>query len=90
MLLATGRCPAGKQAELRSSVAGVQLFTDTEQADIREVVAQMACTAISDEFEGVEREDRDQVARCWLAVEDDSEATDETMDMVLAGEEDDA
>lgn len=47
-------------------------------------------TAISDEFEGVERRDREQVTRCWLAAENDSEAMEKTIDMVLAGEEDEA
>lgn len=59
--------PPGAQTELHNAVAGVQLFTDTEQVDIGEVVALMACTAVSDEFEELGREQREQAARCWLA-----------------------
>lgn len=44
----------------------------------------------SDEFEGLGREQGEQVARYWLAADDDCEAMDETVDMVSAGEEDNA
>lgn len=40
--------------------------------------------------EEVGREQKEQVARCWQAAEDDSQAIDEMVDMVLASEEDDA
>jgi len=41
------------------------------------------------EFEGVSGQDQAQVMRCWVVAETDVETLDQTVDMVLAGVDDD-
>lgn len=66
---------------------GLQPLTDNAHTDVSETVALMACMTLSKEFAGVSTGDREHAARLWLAAEDDSVAVDETVDMLLAGED---
>ncbi|KAK1869841.1 hypothetical protein I4F81_012306 [Pyropia yezoensis] len=54
---------------------------------VSDMVARMANTSLSEEFESLEAPDRARAVRRWLAAEDDVDAIDDTVDMVLDGEE---
>lgn len=57
--------------------------------DVSAVVALMANTSLADELMGVDTPDRVRAAQRWMDAESDVAAIEETMDMVLDGEEDD-
>lgn len=56
-------------------------------ADVSEITSLIANTTISGEFEGVGATDQARAVRRWLTAEDDAEAIEETVDMVLSGVE---
>jgi len=57
--------------------------------DASSLVAMMGTISPQHEFEGVSGQDQAQVMRCWVVAETDVETLDQTVDMVLAGVDDD-
>jgi len=81
--------PREAVAEVWRQVHGVQPVTDNAHTDVSDLVALMANTTLSEEFGGMSTADREDAVRRWLAAEDGCGAVDETVDLVLAGEDGD-
>lgn len=80
--------PTEAAAEVRLQVHGVVPAFDNAHTDVSDVVALLANASLEEEFVGLGDEDRAQAVRRWLTAEDDVGAIDETVDMVLSGEDD--
>jgi len=80
--------PKRANTELRRQPDDVQPVADNEQFDVSSLVAMMANTTLQREFESVSDQDHAQVRRRWVLAETDVKAVDETVDVVLAGADD--
>lgn len=80
--------PLEAVAEVRRRVHRIETPFDNAHMAVSDIVAMMANVSLSEEFQSMEASDRARAVRRWLAAEDDLEAIDETMDMVLGGEDD--
>jgi len=74
--------------ELRRQPDDVQPVADNEKLGVCSLVAMMANTTLQREFESVSGRDHAQVMRRWVVAETDVEAVDETVDVVMAGADD--
>jgi len=81
--------PTEANAELRRQLGDILPVADSEHMDVSSLVAMMANTTLEHEFEGVSGPDQAQAMRRWPVAETDVEAIDQTVDMVLAGADDD-
>ena len=81
--------PTEANAELRRQLGDILLVADSEHMDVSSLVAMMANTTLEHEFEGVSGPDQAQAMRRWLVAETEVEAMDQTVDMVLAGADND-
>lgn len=81
--------PAEAEAEVRRLVLGVTPAFENTHMDVSAVVAMMANASLADEFVGVDAPGRVRAAQRWMDAENDVGAIDETVDMVLDGEDDD-
>lgn len=80
--------PNEAAAEVRRQLHGVEPVADGVHTDVSELVALLANTGVGEDFDGVTEEDMERVMEGWLSAEEDVEAIAETVDMVLAGEQD--
>jgi len=80
--------PNRANTELRRQRDDVQSVADDEKLDMSSLEAMAANTTLQREFESVSGEDHAQVMRRWVVAETDVEAVGETVDVVLAGADD--
>jgi len=80
--------PNRANTELRRQPDDVQPVADNEKLDVSSLVAMMANTTLQREFESVSGQNHAQVMRRWVVAEADVEAVDVTVDVVLAGADD--
>jgi len=86
--LKAGCQPIRASVELRRQPGDFQPVADNGKLDVSSLVAMMANTTLHREFESVSGKDHAQVMRRWVVAETDVEAVDETVDVVLAGADD--
>lgn len=82
------RSPATPWLPLPTPRHGVVPARENVQIVVPGMVALMANASLAEEFEGVEAPGKVRAAHRWLAAKSDATAIDETVDMVLNGEED--
>jgi len=80
--------PNRATSELRRQPDDVQPVADNEKLDVFSLVPMMANTTLQREFTSVSGQDHAQVMRRWVVAETDVEAVDVTVDVVLAGADD--
>jgi len=80
--------PNRANTELRRQPDDVQPVADNENLDVSSLVAMMANTTLQHEFKSVSGQDHVQVMRRWVVAETDVDAVDVTVDVVVAGADD--
>jgi len=73
---------------LRRQPDDVQPVADNEKLDVSSLVAMMVNTTLQRVLASISGQDHAQVMRRWVVAETDIEAVDETVDVVLAGADD--
>jgi len=80
--------PNRASPELRRQPDDVQPVADNKNLDMSSLVAVMANTTLQRVLASISGQDHAQVMRRWVVAETDIEAVDETVDVVLAGADD--
>lgn len=80
--------PAEAAAEVRRQLHGVSPVAEGIHSDVSQIVALLANSSLREDFEWLTPCERADAVEGWLAAEDDHDAVDQTVDMVLAGKDD--
>ena len=80
--------PTEAVAHLRLQLGDIQVVAEPAHMDVFHFVAMMANTSLEHEFDGLSGQEQVLAVRCWLTVETDVEANDQTDHMVLTGGDD--
>lgn len=81
--------PVEAAAEVRRQLHGVVHVADSVHTDVSEVVSLLANAGSDGDFEGISEDERGRAVQAWFAAEEDVNTIDHTVDMVLAGEDED-
>lgn len=73
---------------MRRLVHGIVPAFDIARTDVPAVVPLLAITSLTEKFVGDGDEDRDRAIHGWFAADNDVEAIDQTLDVVLNDEDD--